>query len=170
MTTGEKIKELRKKQGLSQEQLANLVGLSRQAVSRWEAENATPETAIIIRLSDIFHVTTDYLLKDEVYQENNQFSSQNYVNGNIHKKINKRILIGIVGIAFPMSIILVLFFMALAIPALRTGSNGEIVNVWNWEFWTSNELIPLAAIILIVFIVGAYQLCKYYFCDYQPEE
>ena len=66
MTTGEKIRDLRKRQGLSQEALAGQLGLSRQAVSRWENENILPETETVLRLSALFQVSTDYLLKEEV--------------------------------------------------------------------------------------------------------
>ena len=62
MTTGEKIRDLRKRQGLSQEALAGQLGLSRQAVSRWENENILPETETVLRLSALFQVSTDYLL------------------------------------------------------------------------------------------------------------
>lgn len=50
MTTGEKIQTLRKKQGLTQEQLAQGLGVSRQAVSRWELDEALPETANLLPL------------------------------------------------------------------------------------------------------------------------
>ena len=62
MTTGEKIAALRRKAGLSQEALAEELGISRQAVSRWETSESLPDTEKIIRLSRRFGVTTDYLL------------------------------------------------------------------------------------------------------------
>ncbi len=65
MTLGEKIQTLRKSKGLSQEQLAEELNVSRQAVSKWEAEQSIPEIDKIIALSDFFTVSTDYLLKDE---------------------------------------------------------------------------------------------------------
>ena len=59
----EKILTLRKQRGLSQEQLAEHVGVSRQSVSKWELGESTPDLANIVRLSEIFGVSTDYLLK-----------------------------------------------------------------------------------------------------------
>ena len=64
MKLSEKIIRLRKGRGLSQEELAERLGVSRQAVSRWETGEAVPDTEKVIQLSRIFHVTTDYLLLD----------------------------------------------------------------------------------------------------------
>lgn len=65
MTFGEKIQKLRKEAGLSQEELACQLNVSRQAISKWERNNGYPETEKIIRMSKIFHVTMDYLLNEE---------------------------------------------------------------------------------------------------------
>lgn len=66
MTFGEKLQKLRRQAGMSQEELAERLSVSRQAVSRWELEGALPDAGKIVSLSRIFSVTTDYLLKDEV--------------------------------------------------------------------------------------------------------
>jgi transcriptional regulator with XRE-family HTH domain len=65
MSTGEKIIKLRQKKGLSQEQFGELLGVSRQAVSKWETGQTMPDIDKIISMSQIFEVTTDYLLMDE---------------------------------------------------------------------------------------------------------
>lgn len=62
MKIGEKIQQLRKAKNLSQEQLAVQLEVSRQAVSRWELNESTPDTDKIILISRIFSVSTDYLL------------------------------------------------------------------------------------------------------------
>lgn len=69
MTFGEKLQKLRKEAGLSQEELAWQLGVSRQAVSKWERDGGYPETEKIIRISGIFHVTLDYLLNEEASQK-----------------------------------------------------------------------------------------------------
>ena len=63
MTLADRIQQLRKQKGISQEELADRVGVSRQAVSKWESEQSTPDMDKVILLSDYFEVTTDYLLK-----------------------------------------------------------------------------------------------------------
>lgn len=64
MTFGEKIQALRKSRGMSQEQLAEQLAVSRQSVSKWELSESVPEPDKIVALSELFGVTTDYLLKD----------------------------------------------------------------------------------------------------------
>lgn len=64
MILAEKIMELRKKNGWSQEELANKLNVSRQSVSKWESAMSVPELDKILQLSEIFEVSTDYLLKD----------------------------------------------------------------------------------------------------------
>ena len=61
----EKLIKLRKQAGLSQEQLAEKLNVSRQAVSRWENGETMPETAKVIQLGKLFEVSLDYLLTDE---------------------------------------------------------------------------------------------------------
>ena len=63
MYIADRIQNLRKMKGISQEELADKVGVSRQAVSKWESEQSTPDIEKIIIMSDYFKVTTDYLLK-----------------------------------------------------------------------------------------------------------
>lgn len=65
MTFGEKIQKLRKEAGLSQEELAYQLGVSRQAISKWERDSGYPETEKIVRMSKLFHVSLDYLLDEE---------------------------------------------------------------------------------------------------------
>lgn len=64
MSIGEKIVEARKANNLTQEQLAELMGVTRQSISRWEQNVAYPEVEKILRLSDILNVSCDYLLKE----------------------------------------------------------------------------------------------------------
>ena len=66
MILADKIIELRKKKGWSQEQLAEQLDISRQSVSKWESGTSIPDLERIIKLSEIFSVSTDYLLKDEI--------------------------------------------------------------------------------------------------------
>lgn len=69
MILADKIIEERKKNGWSQEELASKLGVSRQAVSKWESAGAIPDLKRILQMSELFGVTTDYLLKDEIEEE-----------------------------------------------------------------------------------------------------
>ena len=66
MTFGEKLSKLRKEKNYTQEQLAELLGVSRQAVSKWEADAAYPQTETLIEIGKLFDCSMDYLLKDEI--------------------------------------------------------------------------------------------------------
>ena len=69
MILADKIIELRKKNGWSQEELAEKLDVSRQAVSKWESAQSVPDMNRILMLSQVFGVSTDYLLKDELGEE-----------------------------------------------------------------------------------------------------
>lgn len=69
MTLSEKILYCRKKAGLSQEALAEKLGVSRQAVSKWENSEAAPELEKLLLLAKVFGVTTDWLLSPEAPME-----------------------------------------------------------------------------------------------------
>jgi transcriptional regulator with XRE-family HTH domain len=65
MNLGEKIQKHRKQKGMSQEELASQITVSRQAVSKWELGESVPDTENVIQLSKLFAVSTDYLLNDD---------------------------------------------------------------------------------------------------------
>ena len=66
MKLSEKIIELRKANGMTQEELASKCNVSRQSISKWEADIALPETEKLLILGGIFHVSMDVLLRDEL--------------------------------------------------------------------------------------------------------
>ena len=65
MTFAEKLLQLRKREGYSQEELANKLDVSRQAISRWEMGTAVPDSINLLHISKVFQVSTDYLLNDD---------------------------------------------------------------------------------------------------------
>lgn len=69
MILADKIINLRKKSGMSQEELADKIGVSRQAVSKWESMQSIPDLDKILKMSKLFNVSTDFLLKDELEME-----------------------------------------------------------------------------------------------------
>lgn len=112
MTFGEKLQQLRKKQGWTQEELAERITISRQALSKWELGTAIPDTENVLQISKLFGVSTDYLLNDEydsdedlpiVYESNQKIS-------NVYKN-NIRSIIGacISGVALLGMLILGIF-------------------------------------------------------------
>lgn len=69
MTLGEKITKQRKELNYTQEQLADILGVSRQSVSKWESDIAYPETDKLIELGKLFDCSMDYLLKEDVTEK-----------------------------------------------------------------------------------------------------
>lgn len=65
MVLGETLANLRKAKGLSQEQLAEKLNLTRQTISKWELNQSTPDIDYLLKLSEVFGVSTDYLIKGE---------------------------------------------------------------------------------------------------------
>ncbi|MBQ4633883.1 MAG: helix-turn-helix transcriptional regulator [Bacilli bacterium] len=65
MTLGQKLKEIRKRFGLSQEQFAEIMNVSRQAITKWENDGGLPDVSNLQELSKVFGITVDYLLNDE---------------------------------------------------------------------------------------------------------
>lgn len=66
MSIADKIAKLRKEKGLSQEAFAEKLGVSRQSVSKWESGSALPDTDKIVAMSELFGVSTDFLLKEDI--------------------------------------------------------------------------------------------------------
>lgn len=106
MTFGEKLLQLRKEKGLSQEALAEQVGTTRQAISKWENNQGFPETEKLLLLSNIFEISTDYLLKDEKSSnhkgERGYYVSKEMATGYIanQKKVSRYIGVGFMSWAF----------------------------------------------------------------------
>ena len=69
MTFGQRLKKLRQETNMTQENLAELLSISPQAVSRWETDIAMPDISLLPPLANFFHTTTDYLLGMENYEK-----------------------------------------------------------------------------------------------------
>lgn len=84
MNLADRIQSLRKAKGISQEQLADAIGVSRQAVSKWESEQAVPDLVKLILLCDYFDVSSDYLIRGiEPTEEESKFKFFNKIKDGI---------------------------------------------------------------------------------------
>lgn len=93
MILSNKITYCRKKTGMSQEELGEVIGVSRQAISKWETGEATPEVSKLLLLSKTFGVTTDWLLSDdEPVEEETPAEDKTETQGNpyYHKTAEER--------------------------------------------------------------------------------
>ena len=154
MALSEKLYELRKKRALSQEQLAEQLGVSRQAISKWESGKAVPETDTLISISKYFDVSLDYLMKEE------NSISENAVSLEVHQteatnKREKRIL----GIA--TCIIGVVLLIAWGIVSVFMPSASEQIGTSSMITIDGNGIFLL--ICLVAIIAGA--VIAYNYCD-----
>ena len=69
MTLGEKLSKLRKEYNYTQEQLADILGVSRQSISKWESDIAYPETDKLIKMGKLFECSMDYLLNEDIIEK-----------------------------------------------------------------------------------------------------
>lgn len=109
MDISKRLQELRKKAGYSQEQVAEKLGLSRQAISKWESGQGKPEIDNVVKLTELYDVSADYIL----------LGIENITTASVteKKKINKeyRKAIGCIAIIAATAIITVLFIAALGL-------------------------------------------------------
>lgn len=126
MNISDRIQTLRKAKGMSQEQLADAVGVSRQAVSKWESEQASPDLDKVVIMSELFDVTTDYILKGiEPVEVQDHKTMADVIdqkiltekNGQKAKTILKYVLIGL-GVLFAIDFtVFVIYVLAYGLPA-----------------------------------------------------
>lgn len=81
MTLGQKLKTLLKENGMTQEDLAERLGVSRQAVGKWANDKGIPEIGKLVQISNLFEVSTDYLLKEDYEDRNGSTEKDGSNNG-----------------------------------------------------------------------------------------
>lgn len=146
MDLTEKLLNLRKANSLTQEQLAEQLGVSRQSVSKWESGQAVPELDKIIAICDIFHISADYLLKPsdmDILSVKTEMleKQQKSLEDTIHKKEKKKhIILGCI------SIYLIAFAVIMLIEQIS----------WENDFlWNIFPGLTLHIIVLFVATAGA---------------
>ncbi|MBZ2062101.1 helix-turn-helix transcriptional regulator [Streptococcus sanguinis] len=155
MNLSDRIQYLRKARGISQEGLADQLGVSRQAVSKWESEQSMPDLDKIISMSDYFAVTTDYLLKgiEPVVQKEEE---QSIKHRRIASNICYQLSLGFIGLGIILSIILADFLKisVLLTPVLIVQGVGLLV--WgtgrNLSEVRPSFQVKLALILFLLFV------------------
>ena len=134
MTFGEKLQALRKSRGWSQEQLAERIAVSRQAVSKWESGAAVADTENVVELSRLFGVSTDYLLHDD-YTGDGDIPAVKSREAQLKKQKNREmammVLIGVEALAFFWQLMGFLVYNSVLIPLL--GMTVHIVTLIGFE-------------------------------------
>ena len=176
MILAEKILALRTAQGWSQEELAEKLGVSRQSVSKWESAASIPDLNKILQLAQVFGVSTDYLLKDEM--EAVEYSGEEETSGirislkqaeeflAVRQSEFKKVAIGVMMCI--LSPILLIVLPVLAIPA-----PGEVVGWFTEETAAGLGLTALLVIVaaaVALFVVAGMRLGKYESWEKEPIE
>ena len=158
MEFGNKLRTLRKAKGLSQENLAKQLGISRQAISKWESNLSQPDIDNIIQLCKIFQISADELLGVDVTSEISSAHSKNLA---YNTDLNKYKRGTIICFIFSFFIIMFVYILTICKPELKVGSNYEILHLWNLAFWLQNNLLPLGIFALIGIVSGIILIFKY---------
>lgn len=135
MNLSDKILKLRKSNDLSQEELAEKLNVSRQAISRWEMESSQPDGSNILQLSKLFGVTADYLLNDE-YESDYDVPAvkETKKTGNI--KIKRIVGLSILGASILGNFVIYVIsrMVEVMIPRITHSETGEKIYTWSGDF------------------------------------
>lgn len=160
MAFGEILSNLRKAKGLSQEQLAAELGLTRQTISKWELNQSTPDLDYLVRLSNFFGVSTDFLIKGEHFNNDPPCNNADLGEKNSHTKLISRsaatykLCVYLGAIISGVSLIGIIVFVICS--ALNPW--GALVGRWYFEgllgFLIGTDTLWFFIILLVLFIAG----------------
>lgn len=163
MTFGEKLQKLRKEKGLSQEQLATQISVSRQALSKWELGTAIPDTENALRISKLFGVSIDYLLNDE-YESDNDIPAVQNTNETLSTKYKStiRVIVGSITSGLGVVGLLVIGILSSIYPAYNTfpmeavegGTSGTVVKTGLPAFLELHNIGWLFALCIALVLLG----------------
>lgn len=178
MAVGEKLLELRKKKGLSQEETANILNVSRQTISKWETNQSTPDLDKIVPICELYEISANELLninKDESNQSNNNDTLSNNTKNNSARNISISVSLYIISIVFLIGFStigkpILGFCIFLIVVSIATGIivYNEIINKKPKNELTKNEKMikhineVIAIIIVIIYFVVSFMTMAWY--------
>ncbi len=169
MTTGEKLQNLRKKSNYTQEELADVMNVSRQAISKWESDVAFPETEKLIALSKLYKCSIDYLLNNENDDPNIAITKEVRV---VNRPYNKRrlpLLISSLSTYFLLFFIYSFPWLVSERPTIN--GRGEIIDVnesfysltlLRYDLFTNAMALKYLCVGTIVFMAFQITICYLY--------
>lgn len=154
MNLPEKILTQRKRNGLSQEALAQQLGVSRQSVSKWESGQSQPELDKIVLLSELFDVTTDYLLKDEIADSEKPISPKEFTQMLEQRKAGAALWVGLALGVLGLLGILVLWVLSIINPVYMFDQEPGPIAAFRY-YLLYNEITSLFWLFFVLFLGGA---------------
>lgn len=148
----ENLRYLRKSNNMSQEDLANKLSVSRQAVSRWETGDTMPDAEMLIKLSELFNASTDSLLKEDMSaQINSKY-------GTFENNFRVCRITGVFLLAFSCLTLLCLGILSSVFPAYKlfaiNGGADELYKANLFTFLDEHNLMWLFAMMILILIIG----------------
>ncbi len=159
MTFGEKIQILRKQAGLSQENLAEKLNITRQTVSKWELDQSTPELEYIAKLADLYNVTTDYLIREnadsfgagDISEADTEADSMNAEMLEVRKESSApSIALGIILTVMGMIGILIFITLSVVHPWSVTNEIGTFEGLIGYLLGTKTVLYFMLSVVLVI--------------------
>lgn len=165
MILADKIIKLRKQRGWSQEQLAEMLNVSRQSVSKWEGGLSIPDLDKIIKMSSLFGVSTDYLLKDEVEEIQPATTEKGGADGLVISMEEAAKFMEIKEKLSSKTALAVAMFILCPVPLILLGALSEGVKMGITEDMAGGLgmaiLLVMVAIGVVITILNEMQLSKY---------
>lgn len=168
ITLGEKIQQLRRASGISQDQLAEQLNVSRQSVSKWELNQAVPEINKVIMISELFSISTDELLTEKsVSQSEGVSKPADTITLEEITKINlanRQIIIGVKTLVLGL-VMLVLEFLFLPVFGMiqKEHVNGQGFYTEFMRYASMQPMPMVFSITIVIGLIGTLCLLKGYF-------
>jgi transcriptional regulator with XRE-family HTH domain len=171
MLLGEKIQQLRKEKGFSQEQLAAQITVSRQAISKWEIGESMPDIDNVIQLSKLFGVSTDFLLKNEITdlpmcgcdEDSTEAKSDASEKDTVTLRLSRlKSRTGAILVLIQILVVLLLWVLSMIYPVkFYTGDGNMLVTHFGlsafleshrlWTVWRVSLYLGIAGVVLILY-------------------
>ena len=153
MTLGERIKELRNKHGLSQEQLADKLNVSRQAVQKWESNINEPNIETLKCIACYFKVDYEYLLNGKAVERDLKEANEADTHLTLKENDNKNLVLYYILLVISVLLLIICFIWAL-IDKRTHPTLGEGFYVWYIPFYSSDAELIVFQLLNIVGFVG----------------
>jgi len=147
---GKQLKQLRRERGVSQKFIAEQLGISRQAVSKWESDTAQPDLDNLVKLSEVLEVSVDTLVGRASTETTVNFNEQKSADSNASDK--RPIVCVLIAALF----IFIPYMITIVRPELRVANDCRIMNLWELQFWLESGLLPFLLLTAGSMILGAY--------------
>ncbi|MEG2192724.1 MAG: helix-turn-helix transcriptional regulator [Oscillospiraceae bacterium] len=158
MTFDEKLLILRKQANLSQEELAQKLGVSRQSVSKWELGAFLPDTEKVIYLSEMFNVSTDYLLKVNISSSELQPATPSISADTTGRKAKFGYIIGLCSVIFASVSLFITYILSKIYPAPIFAYDAQ-KKLWKVGFNNFIYYHDLQFFLALIFFIFAFGLC-----------